>query len=474
MIERIADLLENRFKIPQARTRMLLQRSLVTGVAALFVLCATGIIAFDDIFGGLSNDISALEPGSRAPADIDAPLDMTFISDVLTDEAREQAVNTTDVVYYAPAPEISRQQTDLARQILAYMEDVRRDPYGEDAQKLDDLSQINALNLETRIAELLLKFDDETWTAIQSEVIRLLPFVMSQSIREGQVQLQTIRSQLPVQVNINLNAQPRDAVVDIVDDLILPNTFENVEETQLAQQRASDAVTGVARTFVSGRRIVDEGQEISEADYEALQALGVLKTDGLRSQEVLQAFLVGVLILVISSLYIMRFSPRFIHEAPQMLLLVASIFLLTLFAMRVMDSYIYLFPAAAMALLLVTITDPHVALISSLSLAFGGGIMAGTSLEIAMLIAAGSVVGILMLRRAERLNSFFVAGGVIAIINIAVVGVFNIVSPSAFDSSGVNPDILGIFLMVAVSASLLVPAAAITIMYAISMAFNLP
>ena len=79
-----------------------------------------------------------------------------------------------------------------------------------------------------------------------------------------------------------------------------------------------------------------------------------------------------------------------------------------------------------MALTLVIITRNEIAIISTIGLGLLVGIMANNSLEIAMMVIVGGIVGALLLRRSERLNNYFFAGLVIALTNVVIVTLFNL------------------------------------------------
>src|SRR5690606_10241340 len=109
--------------------------------------------------------------------------------------------------------------------------------------------------------------------------------------------------------------------------------------------------------------------------------------------------------LAIIVLYLMRFQPRLFDDFPYLFLLEALL-LLVLIGARFFssDNQIYIYPTAALALLLVPLAGPQVAVIGAITLAALIGIMASQSLEIALLVLLGGITGALTLRREERLN----------------------------------------------------------------------
>ncbi len=467
MIERLTNGFIGQLLVPSERTLKFFQRGLVALAALLFVVIATLTVAYDDIFEGFS-DANALTIGSIAPRNIVAPQTTSYVSQILTTEARENAGLAVQALYDPPDPNVARQQTQLAQQILAFIINVRRDLYGTREQRTDDLNQITALTLDERITENVLQFNDEAWNAINDEVLNVMSLVMRESIRS--TNLQTIRDQLSNQVSIRFNPQERAVIVAIVEDLVRPNTFENVDATNRAKEEAVNRVPEVTRTFVRGERILSGGDVITHADYEALQALGLLRPPDVRAQEVIRAFALTSIVMVIIGLYLARFDPRIIYTEARLLLLVAVCFLLMLIATRILGlgGNIYLFPSAAMALLFVAIAGAHVAIISTLGLGLLTGVMANNSLEVATLVCIGGIIGTLYLRRTERLNTFFVAGVLIGIVEAAIIASFSIVNALTFD-----PNVFGSIVTALLSGAVLVPSTAIAAMYTLTQLFNL-
>ncbi len=422
MVNWLADLLQRFFRVPSARTRRGLWITGTALAAALFVLMTTILVAFDSVFLG-ANNIAVLRVDDIAPQDIRAPVDLpSYVSLVLTEQQRERVRESVAEVYYLPDPGVSRQQTELARQILNYITNIRRDAFGTPEQKLHDLQQITHLDLSDEIAGDILALDDQTWSDAGEQVTSILERVMQGEIRESN--LPSIRAQLPTQVSVRFDDDMAQVIVAIVKDLVRPNTLLNPDATEQARDEAAAQVE-VRRSFERGQIVVRAGERIDPAAYEALERLGLLEPADRRLGEIFRALLASVLVMVITGLYIAHFSPALLRS-PNMLVLLGAVFLIILFGMRLSGIYgqIYLFPTAALALLYVAVVGPSTAVIGTLSLAILVGLMQNNSLEMAFLVAAGGLMASLTLRRAERLNSFFMPGLLVGISNVAIVAIF--------------------------------------------------
>ncbi|MCA9894221.1 MAG: HDIG domain-containing protein [Anaerolineae bacterium] len=469
MIDRLTEFLEARYNFSPERTRLTLQRTAISLAVLGFWLSTAFIIAADSFLPGL-NSVASLEEGAVAPRDIVASTNVTFTSDILTEIERQRARDSVEPILSPPDPERVQQQTELASSILTFMRNVRRATYDTTEQKITDIAAIQALDLDESISESILRFDDETWTDIENEVLAVLPRVM-RSVREDEID--AIREQLPTQVAVRFNANERRVIVAIVEDLITANRVVNLEATEEARDAAAAAVSPVPRSFVTGERIVEAGSTISEADYEALSKLGLLRTQDRRMMDILRAMLATIIVIVLATLYFSRFTPELLQDTQLLrLAMYVVIFLLMLLATRLLGigGDIYLFPVAALALIYVAIADTHIAIAASLAMSLLVGLAMNNSLEITVLVAAGSLAGALSLRNPGRLNSFFMSGALVGLVNVGIITMFSLATATATDMSVVLIRLVLSF----ISGALLAPATAIAVMYVVTTLFNLP
>ncbi|MCL4251467.1 MAG: HDIG domain-containing protein [Anaerolineae bacterium] len=452
---------------PNWATPQMLRNLNVVALALLFVLLVTVILSLDTIFPA-GNQTADLRIGSVVDEDIRAPRSLTYVSRALTERARQAAVEAVAPIYDPPDPTVARQQLDLTRAILTYITNVRQDPYGTRSQKVGDLKMIAAFDLPEVLLQRIIEIDEDAWHAIEGEIINVLERVMREPIREPD--LVSVRDQLPMQVSVRFDSRQADIIVAILEDTVRPNQFENPDATETARQEAANATEDETRSFAQGQVIVRAGTRIDEIDYETLQAFGLLQPQDLGGQILLRSLLASLTILLSGGLYIMRFQPVLRRDF-QMLALLVTLFLIALLGAKIFagSGQFYLYPAAAVALLFVSFVPVEVAIIGGLSLALLYGIITGGSLEAMSLAGFGSLVGAASLRRAERVNTFFIAGLMISFVNLLVVVMFNIDALSNGESGR-----LGVFVLFSVINGIFAAAVALAGMYVVTLGFNLP
>ncbi len=434
--------------------------------AVLFALLTTLIVASDVLLPWITGN-GVLRVGQVVRENILSPFNITFESSVLTELNRREAAAEVAQVFDPPDPNVSRAQSMLAHQVLDYIHTVRQDSFSSVAQRADDLQHITALTLGAAQIDHILNLSAEAWESVDGEIINVLERIMREPIREAS--LDVIRTQLPTQVSIRFSSSESEIIVAIVEDLLRPNTFPNEAATEAAREAAVAAVEPVERTFALNEIVVRQNEQITIVDMEALRVLGLLQTETRRAQEVGKAFFASLLVLLLSSLYIVRFERQLLARASFSLLL-AGMFLLVLAGARLVQlnslpAELYLYPTAALSLLYVAIASPRIALIGTVNLAFLLGLVTTGSLELAMLTISGGLMGLLTLRSTDRLNNFFLSGLFIALANMFVAVVFNL---------GVSGTSLTVLLPYSLVNGVLAAAIAIAGMYLLTLLFNLP
>ena len=86
----------------------------------------------------------------------------------------------------------------------------------------------------------LLQINEDTWSDVKNELINVLSRLMRQEIRPDSVE--NIRVQLANQVSSRFNLRERNLIVDMLNELVLANTFVNQDATDTAREAAANAV----------------------------------------------------------------------------------------------------------------------------------------------------------------------------------------------------------------------------------------
>ena len=92
-----------------------------------------------------------LQVGDVALTDVTSPREVTYVSEILTQQRRDLAANAVPDIYDQPQARIGRQQLALASQILDFIGTVRSDGYADLKTKADYLKAIVAVKLPSLV-----------------------------------------------------------------------------------------------------------------------------------------------------------------------------------------------------------------------------------------------------------------------------------------------------------------------------------
>lgn len=378
----------------------------------------------------------ALKEGDVSPYDVRAPRQITYISEVLTEEARDRAESTVEDIYDPPELAVARRQLSKAQAVLNFIEAVRNDPYATPEEKTRWLESLVDLVLPRRVITTLLNLDDERWQRVSIEVKDVLDRAMRTEIRENQ--LAEMKRRIPAMVSWQLTEDEAAAVVAIVSGLVHPNTFYNPEKTAEARKAARESIEPVSRTIEKGEVIVRAGDVVGPLEMEALEALG-LKKPKRDWRDLAGPILLALTLNVAMGLYSFLAYPQLLTSARSLYLVFALSVAFLVAAKLMVPGHVvlpYLYPLAALTALLSTTIDFGVAMVATALMAVLAGYMAGSFLEITVYYILGGVMAALVLKRGERVNSYFWAGTALAFTNLSVVFAFRLPGGN-YDLSGI-------------------------------------
>ncbi|MBQ4513572.1 MAG: HDIG domain-containing protein [Anaerolineaceae bacterium] len=215
-----------------------------------------------------------LKIGDVATTDITAPKTITYVSDILTEEARQDAADNVNNIYLPADPSISRTQVQNLRYTFQFINVVRNDEYSSRTQKIEDINKISVADFDESTIEQLLDLSADDWSVLQEESISILENVMRNSIRETQVvsEIQNI----PAMINYYISQSVANLVNTMVSRFITANSLYSAELTEKSREEAKAAVQPRERTYVINQTIVQKGQIVTALNYEALNKLGLV------------------------------------------------------------------------------------------------------------------------------------------------------------------------------------------------------
>jgi putative nucleotidyltransferase with HDIG domain len=383
----------------------------------------TFILAFD-LPGASQVNVTVGQP---APNDIFSPRTLTYTSELLTKQTREQAGRAVPDVYTPLDLAIGRAQLTQARAIFSFIETVRADSSATTERKLEYLRGIQGLTISDEIAQSILDLTQVDFEEIRENIFVIIEDLMRQEIRPAQLgDYQRTARRL---ASLELTPAQTAIVTGLAYQFIVPTVFPDDEATAAARSEAAAAIQPVTRSVAGDQRIVRAGEIVTEADYELIGELGLLQRETNWRRRISMA-LAALLIVSTISLYWVRFQRPQFPNARYLGVLGGLILIFTALGkiMAAGDTLAYWFPLAALSLLLAVVYDTRFAILVTVLLAGLTGFISPNSLEIAVYLAAGGIVSVLTLRDAQRMAAFFRAGMLAALGYITVTLMFWLLS----------------------------------------------
>lgn len=367
-----------------------------------------------------------LRVGDVSTQDIRAPRRIKYISNILTEQERKRAEAAVREVYDPPQARVAREQVSRARDILNYIASVRQDIYATPEQRVQAVSAVPDLTVPTEIISRVLALPDDAWERVAREVPLVIDRAMREEIRESQ--LPAVLRVVPALVSLELSEEESEIVSAFASALIRPNTFLNVEKTNAERQAARERVEPVYNSYEQGEIIVRTGEVITPLVLEALEALGMRPRPWSRNVWG-GALLFSAIVSVLFSALIHRFQPTFWSHSTKPWFLALTVVAFAWLGRLMVPAHTilpFIYPLAAMTMLIGALLDMRFAVLSALFLSLAIGYMTDGSLEIMAYSLVGSLAGALALGRGERPTSFAWAGTAVAFSNLALLAAFRL------------------------------------------------
>jgi len=422
----IEGIAEESIRPPKGIERPIPWRERLPGLffGALFALGAILIL----VLRFSPTDRIALKPGDVSPVDIRAPRSHHYISEVLTEEARRRAEAAVPDVYDPPQASIRHQQVARAREIVDYIGSVRADAYASEQDKAAWIRAIPDISLPPQAITQTLALSDEAWLRVASEVPLVVNRVMREEIREHQLAQARRRVDSLIGLQVELSDEEAEVVSALTKALLQPNSFYNAEKTEAARKAAREAVEPVTVSFAEGEIILRTGDIVDAVDVEALEELGLYQA-AWNWWQVGGTILFVLALTALIGLYLFSFIPSFWQrrQQPPLLCLLMLTFLLLAKLMLPQHTILpYLFPLAALSMLLASLFDLRMATLVTLCFGLLVGYLTKGAPELVTYTVIGAIVGAFALGRGERLVNFVRAGGYVTLSNLVVLAAFRL------------------------------------------------
>ena len=378
-------------------------------MAILIIVLMVGLLAWSIPESGQLQ----LKAGQVAPRDVFAPRQITYFSQIRTDQAGARAAQAVPIQYDNVERRIRRQQLERGQEILEFVSIVRDDPYATPELQNDYLFAIKDLSLSPESTIAILGMQPDTWATVVKEVPLALDRAMREDIYESS--LKDIRNRVMsyIETDSGLESEILDEdvaqiVAEFVRGLIRPNNIRNQDRTEQLREEAKLDVEQQFVTLERGEAILRAGDIAGPEDVEALQEGGFLQSTWSWT-DVARALIFALLLMALIVLAARRLQPSILHNLQTLGLITAVVSLWLVIAKLMIithDWLPYLYPTAAFGMILLLLMELRMAIIFLAALTLVIHYLDTTNSVLVPYMTIGPLLGAVVLGRAERPVAF--------------------------------------------------------------------
>ncbi len=382
------------------------------------------------------SDSLNLKAGEIANRTIKAPRTATFVSDLSTQERRQEAYDDSRNIVLKQDANVAPAQLASLRQALDEIDAIRSGATPVANANISDQIRSSLDGLSASDASSIASLNSDAWSRVSSEATRLVAVAMADQIKPEDVA--SVKEGLLARSNVPMSLNERELAVALAQPFIRANVQVDDVQTKAARDAAARAVEPVMVTVQQGQVIVRDGDPVTKDDIEKLDYFELLTPASNWQQFIGVLGLLGFVTLGLV-FYLYKFA-RGLWENEQ-LLLVGLVIAVPVVAGRlwlINTNLKFMFPAAAAVMLLSVLLDFQVAVVSAGFLALYLGIVAGNAFDVTFFAFLSGVAGAAVIWRAERTMTFLWAGFGVAVAVFASAGLFDLVHGSLSISGSGN------------------------------------
>ncbi len=387
------------------------------GLALIVILGAT-------IFLSWQSEAISAKAGQIADRTIKAPRTATFTSDLKTMERRQEAHDDARNIVLRADPSVASTQGEALNQVLNGIDAIRADK-GSNTGTAAERIRSTAEGISADDAAAIRALPDDAWDRVKVEAQRLLNGAFLTQIRAEDVA--AVKEGLLEESSFSLTNPERQLAANLARLFVQANVQVDAEKTKAAREAAANNVEPVLVSVQQGQVIVRDGDPVTKYDIEKLQYFGLLTARDSWRQLVGMLGVLGI-VTVALALYLYKFMPG-VWESRQ-LYLIGMVVLLPVVAGRFVlqnPDLQFVFPAAAVIMLLAVLMDFQVAAVIGSFVALYLGIVSGSSFETMFVFFFGAIAGAWVIWRAQRTMTFLWAGFAVAAATFASAASFALI-----------------------------------------------
>ena len=372
---------------------------------SILICVVTLLILFALLWTGIIPDQYDIDVGQPASITVYATKD---VEDTVTTELmRQAAADAVEPSYRSADHSVNASVLEKLENDLQKLLDLREEFAAQGGEINEET--LSAFNLRSP-AELtqdmlsgLLAADSDALQTLSADCVNEVRETLNSTLPEGQENAAVTRISRDL-IDDNYPIGAVNACVEVIRACIQPNMLIDTDITEENRQKAREAVE--PEVLVKREVIVREGEIVTEAQYQMIASLGLLKSDKLDLQLFGGLALLVLALCAVIYIYLRQFSPSVLNDSRRLLLLCVILVLEVAISLLVRGMNSYLMPVALGAILISTLIDTKTAMF----------VNAVLSIIVSMLVSAD---GLFSMQMFAILLMAFASGPVASLVRAA-------------------------------------------------------
>lgn len=349
--------------------------------------------------------------GEPAPRDQRAPRDV--VNRIATENKKAEETAAVKEQF-----EINVQVLTTAEEQITFIFDrirnLRNTPDLNEAAKLEAFKSQTNLAINDAPIVAALRADENSLPLAEGSARQLIQEALSLQLKD---EAQVLTQQREIQDKadaLRLSRDLRTFISEVAKAQVRPNLVLNVQLTEmLRQQAAADVKPVVVR---KGTIIIEAGKEVTEEQVAILEDLG-LQGRGTGPRAVFGSAIFVLVLLTLVGLYLWQFRRDLLESDSKLILLGLVLTATVILATGLKNLSGFLIPVATGSMLITTLIDSKLALLTGIVLGLFMGVVLPGDLSFLLVAIVGPIVGVYSVSRVEQRSDLMRAGIIVGLAN---------------------------------------------------------
>lgn len=388
----------------------------------ILLALAVTILLYFIVGSNMAPEKITIKVGDFAPDDIRATKEIA--DEMTTERIKQEAMQRVEPRYRMETSVQVKIKNEISR-FFILLKEIRgmEETY---ANKMEVLEQKSNISLSQEEYGSALTMTDETISTLENNIYDMISQVMNIGIKEEELEYEKQSIARNFEELEHLSEDAKVLGVSIIEKMIQPNKFLDVETTLQKRKEAADQVAPVI--IKEGQIIVEKKQPIDDKIYSLIKKTGLLKeTEGPDYKLILGTVIIVLVLegLIISYLYI--FDKKVFYDIK--LLLVLAIIILSTIAISKSIYRIsgYLMPIAVATMLISILINPKLAILVNLVISIFIGTITANDMNTIIILLIGGTAGAFAIINTHQRYNILLTGLIVSCVNIFTITAFGFI-----------------------------------------------